>query len=666
MSVQAPPSGYETAYFQLTAADIARESETKPFDIVIIGSGIGGGVLAASLLDKNRFLTDSRVDQNSTPGPRRPSMPRTPNVPPAGPQPLRILVVEKGGLLFHTHCLNGSRPSNSGTTSQGNDFFFQTFKHQFDVVDKTEEKWAGGPVFCVGGRANVWGLFSPRIDLHTLKSKFPQEVSQALLDEYYGKAEKMVNLSYPTTLPPHQALIDRLNLRTDPSLPHTQWEWGRVASEFRDSKNYDFAEGAFSTLDKLLEAAMNDPTGKKDKNFRTVPNVSVVRLEPTPRPNEKIEASHVVIKDVKNGDREYKIACKRAVVCAGSIESPAILLRSVNGDASRYGNDFVKSFGHITDHRILAVTSPFFYRNMGDRDVIGGMKLQTDLQFDIRRSGVTVDNTTAIVNISLDGSSFLPRNNASTDDLPVLIIAYILPSDLASGNTIELNNQSEPRITFDWAEDKYLEDKKQVLREFAVDVMNKVVATFDVRFATATSTGYSPILHDITLADIKLNAAGPGVVAHELGSIPLPHKDGSGGILDNHLEMQYGWNNVSVCDLSILPYSAAANPSLTLAALALRLSDKLFDDLRYSPVQVYNLTGKDVVINITNSRPGSHSIGPKFPVRIQSGKKASWRISQREVMYIYSSENAESFDVQMVYPGIDALIVTSPPSDYEA
>ena len=513
----------------------------------------------------------------------------------------------------------------------------------------------------------LWPHAACRIDMKTLESEFPPEVYEALLDKYYGKAEKMMRLAYPTTLPPHQALIDRLNLRTNANLPFTQWQWGRVASEFRDSKNFDFAVGAFSTIDTLLEAAMNDPdrliepvtndpAGKKDKNFRTVPNISVVRLEPTPQPNQQTDVTHVVIKDVKNGDCEHKIACRRAVICAGSVESPAILLRSVDGDPSRYGDEFIKSFGHVTDHRILAVTSPFFFRNMADRDVIGGMKLQTDIQFAIRRSGEIVDDTTAIANISFDGASFLPRTNSPTGHLPVLIIAYILSSALAPANKIELNDQDEPRITFDWAEDKYLEDKRRVLKEFAVDIMNKVVATFDVRFAEDTKSGYRPILRDITLDDIKLKAAGPGVVAHELGSIPMPHGNGSGGILNNDLEVKYGWKNVSVCNMSVFPYSAAANPTLTLAALALRLSDKLFDDIKYAPMKVYNLTSSEVTINITNSRPESRSVGPEFPVRIPSGESKTWKISQREVMYIYSSEDAESYDVQMVYSSTQVLM----------
>ena len=125
--------------------------------------------------------------------------------------------------------------------------------------------------------------------------------------------------------------------------------------------------------------------------------------------------------------------------------------------------------------------------------------------------------------------------------------------------------------------------------------------------------------------------------------------------------MRYGNKNVSVCDLSVFPYSPAANPTLTLAALALRLSDKLFPDPRYSPIIVYNLTGVSVFVNISNSRLESPSFGPQGMVMIPSGGKETWRIAQREVMRIFSGKTAESHDVQMVYPGINAMIVTSPP-----
>jgi choline dehydrogenase-like flavoprotein len=49
--------------------------------------------------------------------------------------------------------------------------------------------------------------------------------------------------------------------------------------------------------------------------------------------------------------------------------------------------------------------------------------------------------------------------------------------------------------------------------------------------------------------------------------------DGSGGV-DANLQVE-GQEGLFVCDNSVFPTSPAANPSLTLAALALRLADHL-------------------------------------------------------------------------------------------
>jgi Galactoside-binding lectin len=162
-----PPPDYESAYFQLTIADVEEESEENPFDIVVIGSGIGGGALANALREKNRQLLESAFNAKSTPERADPHSSLPPPIhtfPPfrTPPQPLRILVIERGHLIFHTHCLNGPRPSISGTTSQGNDLFFNTFKHQWDTDEETKKVWVGGGVYCLGGRGAVWGLFTPR------------------------------------------------------------------------------------------------------------------------------------------------------------------------------------------------------------------------------------------------------------------------------------------------------------------------------------------------------------------------------------------------------------------------------------------------------------------------------------------------------------------------
>lgn len=146
---------YQAAYFRYTVTQAAEESNERPFDSVIIGSGIGGGVLASSILEKNRKITS----QSFSPFNHH-------QADDALPQPVRVLVLERGGLLFHTHSLNGPRPSNGSRLSQqANEAFYSEFKDQFDVAKQPpnpEEHYAGGPLYCLGGRSAVWGLFTPR------------------------------------------------------------------------------------------------------------------------------------------------------------------------------------------------------------------------------------------------------------------------------------------------------------------------------------------------------------------------------------------------------------------------------------------------------------------------------------------------------------------------
>ena len=50
--------------------------------------------------------------------------------------------------------------------------------------------------------------------------------------------------------------------------------------------------------------------------------------------------------------------------------------------------------------------------------------------------------------------------------------------------------------------------------------------------------------------------------------------EGEAGVVDPDLKF-VGYDNLFVCDNSVFPASPAANPSLTLAALALRLANHL-------------------------------------------------------------------------------------------
>jgi choline dehydrogenase-like flavoprotein len=244
-----PPTDFKQAYFKHDAKLLAEYSEREPFDIIIIGSGFGGGVLAGDLYEKNRELEakNSNITAESTARDSSHQLdlnlailalaetaePKgSPQAEPVmreatelcnriktlarpaesvgsgstsakaniesvlehiktfitkiqGPliaqvildhaktqfypssqlpseRPQRILVIERGDLTFHSHSMNGPHPPHIAA-AQANDIFYKTFRSEFKLgPSRGKETWDGGPVYTLGGRSTVWGLFAPR------------------------------------------------------------------------------------------------------------------------------------------------------------------------------------------------------------------------------------------------------------------------------------------------------------------------------------------------------------------------------------------------------------------------------------------------------------------------------------------------------------------------
>lgn len=143
--------------------------------------------------------------------------------------------------------------------------------------------------------------------------------------------------------------------------------------------------------------------------------------------------------------------------------------------------------------------------------------------------------------------------------------------------------------------DRYLERMKDVT-ESAVDVIGK---TLDVEFVDKDALRNGKYLSYLEL----------GGVAHELGSLPMPGSSNSNSkhAINDDLKLCTGHEGVYVCDLSIFPMSPEANPTLTLAALALRLSRKLNTRWREPPasatgntVWIVNQSGEAVELWVSN------------------------------------------------------------------
>ncbi|ESK95382.1 hypothetical protein Moror_3820 [Moniliophthora roreri MCA 2997] len=566
---------FEQLWFQLTPQKAATES----YDIIVIGTGMGAGVIAGDLFDSNSRL---------------------------GSGAKSVLVIEKGGLPFHSHCLNAARPSGFGEDrGQQNDTFFALFRENYQFKEPNQIKeWKGGPMFNLGGRGAAWGLFVPRIHDDHLRKELGNNLYDQLVRVWYKEAEDLMDLYLPTTNTIHQNLMERLNIRTQ---RECQWQWGRIASEFSDPKNFDFAVGAYSPIDKLLEIAMSkdrnpDGTCIEHPNWKIVLNTEVRSIM---WDDDETRATGVVVRDVSG--KETKIFLKtdssgkpsantKIVLGAGSVGSAAILMRSGMTDQLKQNDGL-----HLTDHDIFARACTFRYLDPSVREKIGSMKLQSYVRL---KSG-----TIALVNMAVDASSFLPREFLpsqvfTNDDFPKLIVALITPTPLNKKNTIDLDDKGEPVLTAG-RDPPFLNSNPDVveLRSITKDLIRTVRDALQLQLRP-TDPDNTPGGWDDTNFFKPLELGG---VAHELGTIPLKafSQPNRRYLLEGDLKLRER-EGVYICDLSIFPFSPEVNPTLTLVALALRLSRTVIlprtpvTDSLADTVYVMNQTGDTIKVFVSN------------------------------------------------------------------
>lgn len=518
-------SRYEEAFFTLTVDEAAQSDN---YDIIIIGSGIGGGVLANDLYDTNLKVGNAK----------------------------RVLLLERGGLVFHSHSLNTARPT--GDRGRQNDAMFAKFRDQY-VFSPPQPEWDGGPMYCLGGRSAAWGLFAPRIHDSILNDRFHDKVHRHLSNTYYDKAERLMLLSLPTTRRIHQRIMDRLNISglAAEKESQVQWKWGRIASEFADPTNFDFAEGAYSSIDKILEISMSQRIQENDY-FKTVLNADVRKFKF--REDKSVE--EIIIRKPDGTTTSIKVKSgTKVILCAGSVNSPAILMRS--GDEWQqklYANGGLR----LTDHDVYFYENKFRYSDPKHRDEYGAMKLQTYVDLGASNPDPNAGEAPgmALANISIDASSFLGRRNSPDDNLPKFFMVFLLQSRLKQSNTMVLEGD-EPKITL-YRGDHATQGQYDRMKNLTKAAMESLTQSAKLQFVNSTT--------DFDLKQIRL-----GSIAHELGTLPMKGKDpNSPYCLDEDLCMRPELaKDLYVCDLSCFPHSPEANPTLTLAALAIRLSRHL-------------------------------------------------------------------------------------------
>ena len=232
---------------------VTQLSNLDVFDYIIVGSGIGGGILAEEILKKGNK---------------------------------NVLLIEKGDATFSTHVCNTARPSfarGRQDSPEGNEIIYGKLKSKVQIAEDSEP-YVGGALHTLGGRSLVWGLWIPRADEKTLDDHFPAEVASDLKTKWFQEAFNLVtnNSQKEKIYPEGHIDVEQLNSSraelTEAIKPfmleNHPVEIGPVAIEFHSPAPYRFPQGAYSTAVPLLNRIY-----ARDRRLTVLLNTEVLKVD---------------------------------------------------------------------------------------------------------------------------------------------------------------------------------------------------------------------------------------------------------------------------------------------------------------------------------------------------------------------------------------------------
>lgn len=524
------------------------------FDVIVIGSGMGGGIFADDLAER------------------------------AGDR-LRILLLEAGSFLYPTHVYNFCRFSNASVARHfGCDSFWQTGQsHSSHYIGEK-------PQLAFGGRSVFWSGLIPSLQPWELDF-FPNAVRADLANGGLDNAGRLMNESRTLGSVARQ-LVSRLQnssldadfiVRETPRALHQPY---LAADGTPQHQFHTEPTGVFNTAELLINQLGLTPGLRHGDG----PGLHLLLN----RFVEDIQThgnSHVVVaRDVRTGQAR-SFGAPRVVLAAGSIESPKLVRRS---SLFPWLPDSVKALvgRGLTDHpttselacdvthfRDLALpkeaNAKIILYSRGHRD---GARIRFPFNVEINLNHEwwhLRDNDPFAPNAARpSGKSRLDLKFSfgnCLDDLNEVKAAppFGYVPEVVFGNLNWMQPLAEQRLP---ALAGWNENPSQI---FAIlnGVADQVFREFSNDGVRARPDG------NVWLGEGG-KGFGWGTVHHAAGTLRMPWKPrvdasfSTESVVDEGLRLR-GTPGVYVCDMSVMPFSSAANPVRTLAALALRLAQQL-------------------------------------------------------------------------------------------
>ena len=531
------------------------DGSNKDFDFIIIGSGIGGGILADDLAD--------RLGQSH-----------------------RILVLDAGSFIYPTHVYNISRiPNGSVAPHFGVDNFKQSPSGSHFIGSK--------PQLCFGGRSIFWSGLIPQAQSWEMEF-FPDNVRQDLESRYFQLANNRMNLSSSLGDKAKKLVsyFQSSSLNSDFEIKQTP---RAVHQPYLDPdgtpRNQFFAEptGVFNTAELLInQVGLTPGVDQNGKGLFIKLNSFVEAVQNVPFDWYEVKTTNTITGE------QLSFYSPKVIIAAGSTESPKLLHRS-----TVYQNlpDKIRQqvgFG-LTDHPVTG-ESQAYVSSLGRNASLIPLSRQDHAKIIFYSRGNRDANGQVIypfnIEMNVNHEYWHLRNNDPSAE-PVVDDTSRTRVDIkfSFGNCLDdengifshANDNYTPEIRFKRFSN--LDDllgsrfpalagwNKSKNEFFALlnQTRNRIFAEFnDVNFITG----------EYGEGDGKQWPFGWGTVHHACGTLRMPWKANrnanfnNDSVVDEDLKVR-GTTGLYVCDMSVMPISTAANPVLALAGLALRLSDHL-------------------------------------------------------------------------------------------
>jgi hypothetical protein len=532
------------------------------FDIIIIGSGIGGGVLADDLAD--------RVGTNK-----------------------RILVLEAGSYIYPTHVYNICRFPNSQVAKN---FACDTFWQSGN--DSSQHFIGEKPQLNLGGRSIFWSGLIPTIQSWELDF-FPSNVKNALSGGLLAQAGDKMNesVSMGTTA---QAIVNKLrqtSLVQDFSIQETPRALHQpYLSPEGVPKDKFFTEptGVFNTAELLINQVglISDQNNGKGGGLHLLLNHFVEDVQRVGGNRFSV----ITRNTLDNNTRTFNAGV--VVLAGGSIESPKLLRRS-----SSLFNSLPQSVQNLagiglTDHPTTNELTTFV-TNIDNvaipKDTHAKIVFYSRGRRDAQNQIIFPFNVEMNINHEY---WHLRENDPSAPGTPINIDgASRVDIKFSFGNCLDENNEILAPPPFGYIPEIKFRNQKWMShlagsRFPALAGWNK---SFDQVFEVLNNVTWQifsqfringlearPIVENGQESWFGKNGKGfgYGTVHHAAGSLRMPYRMSytapfePDSVVDEDLRV-VGTQNLYVCDMSVMPFSSAANPVRTLVALALRLSKHL-------------------------------------------------------------------------------------------